>query len=105
MGASDIMAWKVFCIEPAKIKEIDEALKDDIVSRQSIYIRDAKALGLDNKVRYVLVEGDAKAVDRAVEIFTKFAKIAPENEGNDVRNRIKSFEEDAASGIGNIFGE
>jgi hypothetical protein len=99
------MAWKVFSVEPAKIKEIDEALKDDIVSRQSIYIRDAKALGLENKVRYVLVEGDTKAVDRAVEIFTKFANVAADEEGNEVRNRIKSFEDDAAYGIGNIFGD
>ncbi len=98
-------AWKVFSVEPSKIKEIDEALKDDIVSRQSIYIRDAKALSMEGKVRYVFIEGDAKAIERAVEIFTKFAKVTPEKEANAVRDKIRSNEEDAASGIGNIFGD
>lgn len=61
--------YAIFSVEKSNIGKADEILKDDIVSRQSITIRDASALGIDSENRYILIEGNKDAIKKAEELF------------------------------------
>ena len=96
--------YRVFRLTPAHAGAIDILLKDDFVSRQSVIARDAKSLGLSGDDRYVLVEGAEAAVARAAELLKDVVRPLGGTEADDVQRRIRSQEEDAASGMGMIFG-
>jgi hypothetical protein len=49
--------------------KIDQLLKDDLVSRQSITVRDAAALSMEGKETFVLIEGSEEALEKADELF------------------------------------
>ena len=61
--------YAIFSVKKGNIGKADEILKDDIVSRQSIAIRDASALDIDSENRYILIEGNKDAIKRAEELF------------------------------------
>ena len=79
-------------------------LQDDIVSRQSVTARDAKSLGLPGNDRYVLVEGSDAAVTRAVELTKGIAGALPGADAERIYRRFQSQDDEAASGMGLIFG-
>ncbi len=93
------MTYAVFRVKKEAKSRIDEALKIDVISRQSITVRDGEGLGLDEHT-YVLIEGSDEAVEEAKKAFD-FAEI-PEN-SEEIYKKIKEQEEDAASGMGLIF--
>jgi hypothetical protein len=64
-----MMVYAIFEVEKAKISKTNEILKDDVVSRQSISIRDASAVGVDRNVQFIIIEGDAPSLDRAEKLF------------------------------------
>jgi len=97
------MAYAVFAVEKEKIAEMQKILADDMVSRQSIVTRDAKALGFEKDVQYAMVEGGDEGVARAVELFGQ-AGIQKEADAEAVYKKIKAEEESAADGMGMIFG-
>jgi len=77
--------YAVFSVEKNNIGKADEILKDDAVSRQSIAIRDASALGVDSENRYILIEGNEQAIKRAEELFKGIEeKLAEEEIGKGV---------------------
>ncbi|MEW5937482.1 MAG: hypothetical protein AB1665_06665 [Candidatus Thermoplasmatota archaeon] len=84
--------------------KVEEVLKDDLVSRQSIVVRDGDALGLDKETRFVLVEGSAEGVLRAETLLSSAGCTAIKEDAEGLYRRFKEQEEDAASGIGLIFG-
>ncbi len=96
--------FKVFSVPPTKKPRKDEVLKDDVVSRQSIAEREADALGFKGLGILVLVEGDDKAVARAVELFKDVGEELPAEKAAAVRQAIRDQETDVAAGIGSIFG-
>lgn len=89
-----------------ELKSTEKALEkvlltDDIISRQSITIRDGKVLGLSEDREYILIEGSEEAVERVKEL-------APDNilsgkGAEEAYQKLKAEEEDAASGMGFIF--
>ena len=98
--------YAIFDVKPADGARIDEVLsdpKDDLVSRQSIAIRDGAALGFPDLARLVLVEGSEAGVARAVERFAFATRLAGDK-AESVYRAIKSQEDDVASGVGFIFG-
>ncbi len=123
--------YAIFSVKKGNIGKADEILKDDIVSRQSITIRDASALGIDSENRYILIEGNKDAIKRAEELF-KGKKVSEEAQKEDVReeevektgglfkeigkkenkktakqiyDKIKKEEDAVAEGVGFVFGE
>ena len=80
-------------------------LKDDLVGRQSIVIRlsSALALGPDYLPVVVLVEGSEEALGRAKLLLGPGAVLSMES-AEKVRKAIQEQEDDAASGMGLIFG-
>src|SRR5207253_958170 len=61
--------YRVFRLTPAQADQANVLTADDVVSRQSVTVRDAKSLGLKGDSRYVVVEGSEAAVARATELL------------------------------------
>lgn len=98
------MPYAIYTVKKEHIGKIDEALKDDLVSRQSITVRDARALGVDKDGRLVLVEGTPEAILKADEIFKTLGERENDTEAVRIYSLFRSQEESVASGIGMIFG-
>jgi hypothetical protein len=99
------MAWTLFTILAAKKPELDAALTDDQVSRQSQKIRDAASLGGPSGTLYVLIEGAEDAVRHAEELLAKVGEKMPAAEGAALYQRLKDEDEAAAAGMGLFFTE
>jgi len=99
------MAWTLFSVPTTKRTELDAALKDDRVSRQSLKVRDATAMGGPAGATYVLVEGAADAVHHAEELLTPIGSRLPSAEAEALYRRFKDEEEAASTGMGLFFTE
>ncbi|HKZ64277.1 MAG TPA: hypothetical protein VJ400_07535 [Thermoplasmata archaeon] len=96
--------YAVFDVKPEAKANGDAVLQDDVVSRQSIAVREGRALGFPDHGLLYLIEGAESVLARAEELFRGFgSKLAPEP-ARAVYEAIKSQEDDVASGIGMIFG-
>lgn len=97
--------YRVFRLPPNLSTKADLLFQDDIVGRQSISVRDAKSLGLEGNDRYVVIEGTEAALVRATELLKDAAPPLKPTEAESVYRRFQSQDEEAASGIGLIFGQ
>jgi len=96
--------YLIFSVPSDKRSKTDEILRDDIVSRQSIIIRDCTALGLKDLGLLILIEGDDAAVKRAQELLKDLAKALEGGQASDVYQRFKNEADQVGSGVGLIFG-
>jgi hypothetical protein len=99
------MAWTLFSVPATKRTELDAALKDDRVSRQSQKVRDAAAMGGPSGTTYVLIEGAADAVHRAEELLGPIGTKLPSADAELLYRRFKDEEEAASAGMGLFFTE
>ena len=99
------MAWVLYAVPSAKKTELDAALSDDQVSRQSQKIRDAATAGGTAGELFVLVEGSEPAVRRADELLAAIGRKLPAADGEALYRRFKDEDEAAASGMGLFFTE
>ena len=97
------VAYKVFKLEADKNMLIAKVTGDDLVGRQSIVVRESHALGMEPGWKFLLVEGNEDGVARAVELM-KENGVTPYDGGDEVYKKIKAEEEEAAGGMGMIFG-
>jgi hypothetical protein len=97
--------YAIFKVEKEKEANAKDAMKDDLVSRQSIIIRDSKSLGMDTNCIYIKIEGSKEGIDKAKEIFDEFGELLSEKEAAKINKKIREDEESASVGIGFIFGE
>ena len=97
------MEYAVFEVPGDKKGDISRVTGDDLVSRQSIATRDAKALSLEGDFHLVLIEGSPEGVSRARDLFKELG-IGESPDAEAVRSKIKAEEDDAADGMGLIFG-
>lgn len=97
------MPYAIFDIEREHVNKIREVLKDDLISRQSIVVRDAVCFGLKKDKRLVLIEGSEDAIARAEELFKKIGTREAGEEAEQTYKKFKEEEENVASGIGTIF--
>ena len=96
--------YVIFSIAKENTGKINEALKDDLVSRQSITIREAKVLGEDVEGTFLLVDGTEEAIGRAKEIFQGIGEALPEDKAKSVYEKFKAEEDAVAGGVGALFG-
>ena len=92
-----------FTKEKAKVEEIVK--NDDLVSRQSLTIRSADSLDINEKFSdgyFFLIEGSEGAISKAKELLKDIAEVV-EN-GEKIIQKIKEEEEKAMEGFGNILG-
>jgi hypothetical protein len=96
--------YRVFRIPAAQAEKVNLVIGDDLVGRQSVTVRDAKALGLKGDDRYVVVEGSEPALARAVELLKGIADPLDAAKADDVYRRFRAQDDQAVSGMGLIFG-
>jgi len=98
--------YAIFDVKPAdqgKIAEVLSDKEDDLVSRQSIAIREGAALGFPDLARLVIVEGTEAGVGRAVARFAFATRVVGEK-AEAVYRALKSQEDDVLDGVGFLFG-
>ncbi len=96
--------YAIFGVDRSKFSMVEEILREDIISRMSITKKDGTSIGFDEDLQYILLEGEEKVVEMAKEKFKGVGKLLEEDETEKIREKIKREEEEAASGIGLIFG-
>jgi hypothetical protein len=99
------MSWTIFAVPASKRTELDQVLRDDVVSRQSQKVRDASAMGGPSDQVYALVEGAPSAVAHAEQLLATVGARLPAAEGEALYRRFKDEEESASAGMGLFFTE
>ncbi|HEV2317175.1 MAG TPA: hypothetical protein VGV89_06340 [Thermoplasmata archaeon] len=99
------MAWTLHRVPNTRRSELDAALKDDMISRQSHKLRDAATLGGPAGEVYVLVEGSAEAIARADQLLEPAGPKLPAAEGEPLYRRLKEEDDSASAGMGLFFTE
>ena len=77
---------------------------DDMLARQSVNFREARALGLHKDGYYLEIDGPQEAIHRAKELLKDIAKEVEHKEKEEVLHKIKEEEDKAAEGFGSLFG-
>lgn len=97
------MAWTLYTVATTKKSELEAALRDDQVSRQSQKVREASALGGPSGSLYVLVEGAAEAVQRADSLLAPIGTKIPPAESKALYEKFRAEDEAASAGMGLFF--
>lgn len=99
------MTYVIFEVKAEEVNKINQMLKDDLVSRQSILNRDASSLNIKKDVSYIKIEGSKEGLKKAEEIAKEFKfKKLNNKESKEINIKIKEQEDSAADGMGMIFG-
>ena len=96
--------YRVYRIPNAKLGALDAVYKDDLAGRQSITVREARTLGVSGEGSLVLIEGGDVGVTRADELLKEEGAILTGTDAETAYRAFKSQDEDAASGLGLVFG-
>ena len=99
------MAYIIFEILKEKESGMDILKKDDLISRQSLTIRDARSLDIEGDAIYLKIEGSQEALNRAEDIIKehKLGEKLSETNAQPIYDTIKDEEESASEGMGMIF--
>lgn len=98
------MTYVIFELKSEDVSKINNVIKDDLVSRQSILTRDSSSLGVDGDVSYLKIEGSEDGIKRAKELSKEqgFKKL-DKKKAEKINKKIEEQEDSAASGMGMIF--
>ncbi len=99
------MVWTLFSVPSEHRTELDAALKDDVVSRQSQKVREGSSVGGAPATTIVLVEGSAEAVKHAEALLTPIGTHLVGADAEKLYRRLKEEEESASAGMGLFFTE
>jgi len=99
------MSWTIFSVTSDRRSDLDAALKDDVVSRQSQKLRDGASVGAAAGTTVVLVEGSADGVRRAEELLEPLGTRLSGADAEQLYRRLKDEEEAASAGMGLFFTE
>jgi len=99
------MAWTLHLIPSTKKAEVEAALRDDVVSRQSHTLRDAPSVGGPAGHLYIMVEGSEPGVHRAEELLKPLGEPLTAADRDAVHQRFKDDQESASTGMGLFFTE
>ena len=98
------MSYMIFEVKREGTRKIDQVIRDDIISRQSITVRDASSLDIKKDITFVKIEGSDKAIKRAEMLFKEIGvKKIGKKDANLVNEKIASQDDSAAEGMGMIF--
>lgn len=98
------MSYIIFEVKRENVGKINQMLKDDLVSRQSILTRDSSSLGMDGDISFLKIEGSEEGLKKAEELAKEleFTKLDTKK-AEDINAKIMEQEESAADGMGMIF--
>ncbi len=95
----------VFKIEKQNLQKVkDVLLKDETVSKASVMFKESKSLGLKENYYYCYISGLNEACDKAKELTKDLAEVVNEKDAKKIIEKIKSEEDSAMTGFGNLFG-
>lgn len=99
------MGYLIFEVKKEDSSKIDQVIKDDVVSRQSITIRDSKSLGVEDvDATYVKIEGSKEGLKRAEKLFKEVGiKKLSDKKASEINEKIENQDNSAISGMGAIF--
>jgi hypothetical protein len=94
----------IFEVKTVDAGKISTIIKDDLVSRQSIVIREANSLEMKGDVSYLKIEGSTEGLKRAEELAKELGlKKLSEKKAKPINEKIIAQEDSAATGMGMIF--
>jgi hypothetical protein len=98
------MTYIIFEVKKEDTVKINNIIKDDLVSRQSITTRDANSLDIKGDATYLKIEGSTDGLKKAEEIAKElgFKKLADKKAKN-INEKIEAQDDSAATGMGMIF--
>lgn len=96
--------YRVFRLPARQTSLLESLYRDDLVGRQSVTARAASSLGLSGEGTLVLVEGSEAGVARAETLLKEAAAILPPEEAEGAYRAFRAQDEDAAAGMGFVFG-
>jgi hypothetical protein len=99
------MASTVYEVPAAKRTDLDAALRDDLVSRQSQKVRDAPSAGGPAGQLYVVVSGTDEAVVRADTLLAPLGRKLPPAEADALQRKFQDEDDAASAGMGLFFTE
>ncbi len=95
----------VFFIPAENFSKVKNTVyEDDLVSRQTINFREARALGFEKDGYYLEIDGSGEAVKKTKELIGDMGKEVDKKEKEEILKKISEQEESAAQGFGTIFG-
>lgn len=98
------MDYVIIMIPRDKGAALGRIVQDDLVSRQTLNIREAKGLGMPGDETYVLIEGTEPSLKKAVELVGADGKEIRPPERERIREALKKAEDEVAEGLGLMFG-
>ena len=94
---------EVFLVPSENKDKAEAALRgDDLVGRQSIIVRSAPYLDIDEEGYFIIIDGSEAAISRAHELLDKLAKKYEHKDK--VIKKVQEQEDAAIEGLGNILG-
>jgi hypothetical protein len=98
------MDWITF-VKKENVRKAEEKLKMDfdVAAKQSITLRDARALGLNYDGSFFLISGDDTGVNKCKELIKEFVFEVKKEDLEKAKEKIKQEEEAAAEGMGGVF--
>jgi len=98
------LTYVIFEIKSEDAGKINQLVKDDTVSRQSILTRDSSSLDTKGNFSYVRIEGSDKGLKQANKLAKElgFKKLS-QKKAKEINEKIEEQEDSAASGMGMIF--
>ncbi len=96
--------YRVYRIPTAKASALDLVYQDNLAGRQSITVRDAKTLGVGGEGNLVLVEGSEDGIARADALLKDAGAALTGADAEAAYRAFRTQDEDAASGMGFVFG-
>lgn len=98
------MEYEVIRLPKGRSAVLGKIVQDDLVSRQTIAVRDAESVGLEGEDTIILIEGSNEALSKAKEILGEDGSLLVNSEKKVVYDRIKEAEDNVAEGLGLMFG-
>ena len=90
---------EVFELKPANLSKAQELLgKDDLTSRQSIYIRTAGSLNVKSDNTYLIMDGNADALKKAETLLSGLGAKAKNKD--EILKKFDAIENASAEGFG-----
>jgi hypothetical protein len=99
------MPWTIFDVAREKKAELDEILRDDLLSRQSQKVRDAVVYQGPEGRLFVQVEGSPEGVARAEALLGTVGTKLPGGDAERLHARFAEEDETASAGMGLFFTE
>ncbi|MBN1390635.1 MAG: hypothetical protein JXA22_08340 [Candidatus Thermoplasmatota archaeon] len=98
------MDFEIIKLPKGKSAVLGKIVQDDLVSRQTIAVRDTDSLGMKGEFTIILIEGSEPALRRVLEIVGEEGTILKGQEKEETYKKIKDDEDNVAEGLGLMFG-